>query len=146
MNVTRRKRICGTWTLPPAASELPLKSRHLQGRHKIPPGVPMKTSCRLILLSALSCCLIACGGGGGGGGVTTSTPPPTPAPLPPPPGPTAAELLDDSLQGLPLAEFYEVSFAALVVRDVGGHVTVRVGTPVLLLLKHDDSEAPTHGE
>jgi uncharacterized protein (DUF885 family) len=77
----------------------------------------MKTSCRLILLSALTCCLLACGGGGGGGGVTTSTPPPPPAPPPPPPGPTAAELLDEALQGLPLAEFYEVSFAALVVRD-----------------------------
>jgi hypothetical protein len=72
---------------------------------------------RSVLISILVSLLVACGGG-----ATASTPPPPPAPAPPPPpppspGPTESDLLAEELEGLGLEEFYEVSFAALVMRD-----------------------------
>ncbi len=81
---------------------------------------------RLLALAMLAWFLVSCGGGGGGGGGgnAASNPPPAPTPPPPPPpppteppGPTEADLLAEELEGLPLDEFYEVSFAALVRRD-----------------------------
>lgn len=53
--------------------------------------------------------LASCGGGGSAG--TTPTPP-----APPPPGPTASEQLAIDLRGLPLIEFYERSYGALLLR------------------------------
>ena len=79
---------------------------------------------RFLVLALLASFLVSCGGGGGGGGggnaATNPPPAPTPPPPPPPtepPGPTEADLLAEELEGLPLDEFYEVSFAALVRRD-----------------------------
>lgn len=51
--------------------------------------------------------LASCGGGGSAG---------TPPSLPAPPGPTASEQLAIDLRGLSLAEFYERSYAALLLR------------------------------
>lgn len=52
--------------------------------------------------------LVACGGGGGAD--TTNGPPPVT-------GPTPAEILAAELEGLPLREFYEASYAALLYRS-----------------------------
>ena len=60
--------------------------------------------------------MAACGGGAGSG----SAPLP---PVPPDPGPTAAEQLAIDLRGLPLAQFYETSFAALISRTPEAIVT-----------------------
>ena len=64
--------------------------------------------------------LVACGGGGGGAGTATVTPPPAA-------GPTPAELLRTSLEGLPLAEFYEASYEALLYRSPESIVGQAVG-------------------
>ena len=80
----------------------------------------------LAVLTALL--LAACGGGGGGGGGGTgaaANPPPAAAPPPatptePPPGPTAAEKLAEDLDGKPLDETFDRSFAALQQRDPEG--------------------------
>ena len=56
------------------------------------------------------CVITACGGGGGGGGAT-------PTVVTPPAAPTASEQLKTDLEGLPLDQFYEASFAALTYRS-----------------------------
>lgn len=53
--------------------------------------------------------LVACGGGGGAGTAAVTPPPVT--------GPSPAELLRTNLEGLPLADFYEASYEALLYRS-----------------------------
>lgn len=64
-------------------------------------------------LCALVLTVAACGGGGGGEQTPNQNPPPPPASGPSP----AAEQLAAELDGLPLDEFYEKSFAALMARS-----------------------------
>jgi uncharacterized protein (DUF885 family) len=66
------------------------------------------------ILCALLLAVAACGGGGGGGGEQTQVPPPPPPSSGPSP---AAEQLAAELDGLSLDEFYEKSFAALMLRS-----------------------------
>lgn len=63
-----------------------------------------------LLVSLWLCLLLVSCGGGGVGEAQTTTPPPTG-------GPGAAAQLEQDLQGLPLADFYETSFAALTYRN-----------------------------
>ena len=62
---------------------------------------------RLVILWTLLF-VVSCGGGGGG----------APGPIQPPVGgPTPAELLAQDLAGLPLGDFYETSYGALLSRS-----------------------------
>ncbi|MEM7452402.1 MAG: DUF885 domain-containing protein [Pseudomonadota bacterium] len=77
------------------------------------------TALRNITLLMTLLLLASCGGGGGGGG---SAPPPTGGGggsggggTPPPP--SAVDTLRDSLEGLSLGAFYDVSYKALLARD-----------------------------
>ncbi|MEM1439734.1 MAG: DUF885 domain-containing protein [Pseudomonadota bacterium] len=74
------------------------------------------TALRNITFSVALLLLAACGGGGGGG---SSTPPPTGGGggggTPPPS--IAVDTLRDSLEGLSLSAFYDVSYKALLARD-----------------------------
>ena len=75
------------------------------------------TALRNITFSLALLLLASCGGGGGGGG---GTPPPVGGGgggggTPPPP--SAVDTLRDSLEGLSLSAFYDVSYKALLARD-----------------------------
>ncbi|MEO1594956.1 MAG: DUF885 domain-containing protein [Pseudomonadota bacterium] len=73
------------------------------------------TALRYITISAALLLLASCGGGGGGGG--GSTPPPTGGGGGAPPAPSPVDTLRDSLEGLSLSAFYDVSYKALLARD-----------------------------
>ena len=63
---------------------------------------------RFLAFLSVAVILGSCGGGGSAN---------APVPAPAPPGPTAAEVLQQDLQGLTLNEFYDVSYGALLRRS-----------------------------